>query len=263
MDTGGTTFEKTFIMNQGICMHSVIPLRKEPDHRSEQVNQLLFGERVNFLKKQNGWQQIEMFSDAYSGWVEEYALHPITDLQSDVPFSILSEPFTEVFTNDHPIYLPAGSEIPLIENQLSFSIENRIFKLGKPLRESDKSVTAVAMKFMHAPYQWGGRTIFGIDCSGLVQLAHKIQGINLPRDAKEQAKSGHSIKLNEATAQGDLFFFGEDPQHISHVGINLGDCRIIHASKSVRIDLVDEKGIFNNELKRYTHHLQLIRRVVL
>jgi gamma-D-glutamyl-L-lysine dipeptidyl-peptidase len=248
-------------MNQGICLLTVIPMRKEPDHRSEMVSQLLFGESATILEEKDGWQKVESHFDEYTGWIEDQTIQPGVEIQPGQRGKTLAEPFTLAFTNSHPILLPAGSEIPETGEESSFSLANRIFKLSKPPSEVDLSIPSTSMKFLHAPYLWGGRTAAGIDCSGFVQLVYKIHGKSLPRDASEQVTAGQQIQSNTETLQSDLFFFGINPEKISHVGIFLGNNRIIHASKFVRIDTVDEKGIFNNDMKKYTHQLQQIRRV--
>jgi gamma-D-glutamyl-L-lysine dipeptidyl-peptidase len=115
---------------------------------------------------------------------------------------------------------------------------------------------------LNSPYLWGGKTPFGIDCSGFTQMAYKLAGIKLRRDAWQQAEQGHTINLLEETEPGDLAFFDNDEGNIVHVGIILRDHKIIHAAGKVRIDSIDHYGINNKELKKYTHKLRLIKRMV-
>ena len=116
------------------------------------------------------------------------------------------------------------------------------------------------MEWLNAPYLWGGRSILGVDCSGFVQVNFKLMGIDLPRDAWQQAQTGEPVKKLKDAVKGDLAFF-DDKDEIVHVGILLGTDSIIHASGKVRIDSMDKKGITNNETGKRTHSLRAIRRL--
>src|SRR5207237_8643317 len=102
-----------------------------------------------------------------------------------------------------------------------------------------------------SPYLWGGRTHFGIDCSGFTQAVFKLQGTNLQRDACQQFEQGYTVNSLHETKLGDLAFFENADNKIVHVGILLNNEKIIHASGKVKIDSIDEKGIFSEESKRY------------
>ena len=118
-----------------------------------------------------------------------------------------------------------------------------------------------ALIYLNAPYLWGGRSPFGIDCSGFIQMVYRLQGINLPRDAYQQAEFGKKLSLIESEA-GDLAFFDNKNHKVTHVGIILNDDNIIHASGRVRIDKFDQQGIYNKKLDNYTHKLQFIKSIV-
>jgi cell wall-associated NlpC family hydrolase len=110
---------------------------------------------------------------------------------------------------------------------------------------------------------WGGRSIFGIDCSGFVQIVYRVNGINLPRDAYQQAEVGELVDIENAKTN-DLAYFANDAGKIIHVGIvirNRNSIKIIHASGKVRIDILNKKGIYNEETKTYSHQLHSIKRI--
>ena len=112
------------------------------------------------------------------------------------------------------------------------------------------------------PYLWGGKSTFGIDCSGLTQQVYKLGGYELPRDAYQQAELGEVLSFVEEAEPGDLAFFDNADGKIIHVGIILGDYKIIHAHGKVRIDPFDSNGIFNTDSQKYSHKLRFIKKVI-
>jgi cell wall-associated NlpC family hydrolase len=106
---------------------------------------------------------------------------------------------------------------------------------------------------------WGGRTPFGIDCSGFTQMVYRMAGIPLYRDVQQQALQGQVRGFAEEAQPGDLAFFDDEEGRIIHTGIVLEEGKIIHASGSVRIDTLDHQGIFNRDSGSYTHMLRVIR----
>ncbi|HNC29596.1 MAG TPA: C40 family peptidase, partial [Cyclobacteriaceae bacterium] len=115
--------------------------------------------------------------------------------------------------------------------------------------------------YLNAPYLWGGKSPFGIDCSGFVQMVFKINGYKLQRDSAQQAKQGKNVSFQDMLP-GDLMFFKNKENQIVHVGIFMGDEKIIHASGKVRIDHVNEEGILHMESRVYTHSFSLARRIL-
>jgi hypothetical protein len=156
------------------------------------------------------------------------------------------------------IYLPAGSSLVYLEGTTSY-IGSQKFEIIGEIGEADY-ISNIAKSYLNVPYLWGGRTHFGIDCSGFTQMVYKLMGINLRRDASLQAEDGTLVDGLTKVKLGDLAFFGAEEGRITHVGIMLNGEQIIHASGKVKIDAIDEEGIYSKELKTYTHKLRLIKR---
>ncbi|MEA3497132.1 MAG: C40 family peptidase [Bacteroidota bacterium] len=251
----------------GICHLSFFPLRKEANHRSENVSQVLFGEVFEILEEKYAeWFFVKLAFDGYLGWINTNELQYLSEKEfkkvNNEKKHYSSEAIAIGDSNERILHLGFGSYLPLW-NGKNFYIGAKEFSLRGELLKADKNnknlLESIAYKLLEIPYLWGGKSSFGFDCSGFTQSLFKIANINLPRDASQQAKIGKEINIEEAKVF-DLAFF-EENQKITHVGILLKDKKIIHASASVRIDDFDEKGIFNSQLKKYTHHLKLIKRI--
>ena len=260
-------------MSNGILSLPVLPVRSEPSERSEMTTQLLFGERFEILETVDSWSYIQACADDYKGWVTTKMLTPVSDDMNEVLKAyqpiLLSEPITFFRGVDNrSLLLPAGSSIfvqaqrfyyllgdTLTELFLDVVLPEPIYSLSMAER-----VLETAIRFLNAPYLWGGKTILGMDCSGLTQVSAVINGFQLPRDARDQASLGEEQFLS-LSLPGDLAFFNNSEGRIVHVGIVSGPNKILHASGSVRIDSLDEQGIYNSDLKKYTHKLHSIKRI--
>lgn len=258
-------------MNYGICNLSVIPVRKSADHCSEMVTQLFFGESFEIIEYQNNWIFIKIHYDNYQGWIHHLQYLTLNKdnfaefkKQSKVLIYNNSSHLTEI-SSGKLIHLLLGFTIPLPNHSNNLTIGNTEFHLNGEYFTPDshkKEIIKFAANYLNVPYLWGGRTQFGIDCSGFTQMVYKLAGIILPRDASQQALIGETLSFLSEAEPGDLIFFDNENGNISHVGILYDSQHIIHASGCVRIDSIDHNGIYNTDLKKYTHPLRLIKRVL-
>ena len=255
-------------MNYGICNLSIIPLRIEPNDKSEMVSQVLFGEHFKVLDKSKQWRKIRLAFDKYEGWIDEKQYLEITKeyyttLTSN-PIYVSNELVDFVSTqNNKLLAIPLGSSLPTY-NKSTFKLNDTEYSFeGKIASEKGKKSDIIKLAFMYlnAPYLWGGKTPFGIDCSGLTQMVYKLNGYKLLRDASEQASQGEVLSFIEESEPGDLAFFDNNDGEIIHVGIIMANNYIIHASGYVRIDRIDQSGIFNEQTKKHTHKLRVIKKI--
>lgn len=260
-------------MNYGISSLSIIPVRREPSEKSEMVTQVLFGEHFECFEQMLGWTRIKMAYDGYEGWVDTKMITPLSkrSLQKIErnAHAITADIITIVPVNEEQnLMLVAGSTLPVWRPYLKkFSLYTQVYQApgevfyGK-VKNPREIVIRQALKYFNAPYLWGGRSPFGIDCSGLTQMIYKMIGIKLPRDASQQVKIGTPLSFVEEAQPGDLAFFDDEEGNIVHVGIIWTRNKIIHASGKVRVDNVDQFGIFNIDTKRYTHKMRVMKRII-
>lgn len=251
-------------MEYGICNIAILPLRAEPSDRAELVSQLLFGETFEILEWTNKWAKITTAFDGYTGWVDrlQFAMlgHLAYQKLQRKPPPLTHKPVTQAWKieDNTVMYLAAGSSLAFLEGTTCF-IGNEKFEIIGKIGESDH-IANIAKSFVNAPYLWGGRTHFGIDCSGFTQVVYRLCGTNIKRDASLQAQQGKAVATLSTSKLGDLAFFDNPEGKVTHVGILLNNAQIIHASGKVKIDSIDNEGIYSQELKRYTHKLHSIRR---
>lgn len=254
----------------GVCRLSVVPVRSDPRDTSEQITQLLFGDHYEVLEvsPDRHWCFIRIYADQCEGWLSSKQHHAISEEYfqqiNKTDYKITTDVASPVLYKKSPLVIVMGSIVPIssselfkIEEQFAFNGESK----GLGQRRDLDFIKLIARKYLSAPYQLGGKSPFGIDHTGFVQMVFKISGYPLPRELKQQAVQGKRIDSLDEARPGDIAFFAAKGNVISHAGIILDDERIIHASGHVRIDAVNEEGIIIQETKVYTHFLHSIRRV--
>ena len=260
-------------MKYGVSKLSIVPGRLEPADQSEMVTQILFGEHYKIIDERSKWCKVRSAYDKYECWIDRKQA-----------FEITAEEYKKIDTNAEPVYcgdlsqpvqnleskriipIVLGCSLPMMQRNNQFSIAGEDFVyIGSALRSkkiSRSKLIEYASMYLNSPYLWGGKTPFGIDCSGLVQIVYRLCGLNLPRDASQQAELGDTLSFVEEADEGDLAFFDNTEGDITHVGIILKDNFIIHASGKVRIDRLDHQGIYDADAKDYSHKLRIIKKVI-
>jgi hypothetical protein len=249
-------------MQYGICNLGIVPIRLEPNDTSEMVTQALYGDYFKVLEQRKKWSRIRFAHDKYEGWIDKKQYLEIEDFnykslsKSTLHLSQdLIEFVSDTSNNLYPI--PVGSNLNGLE------LLDHKFDGNSVNQTNEKSqLIKIAFLYLNAPYLWGGKTPFGIDCSGFTQMVYKLNGHKLLRDASQQATQGEALSFIEESEPGDLAFFDNSEGHITHVGIIMKDNYIIHAHGKVRIDRLDHSGIYNIDKNEHTHKLRVIKKII-
>jgi len=249
-------------MQYGICHLSIVSLRFEPSDKSELVSQVLYGEVFKVIEHRKKWSKIRLAFDKYEGWIDNKQFQLIEKVDYDnlskakpTLSSDLVEFVEDISKQLYPI--PIGSTLNGL-SLLNHSHDGNTTSEINPKSELIKT----AFLYLNAPYLWGGKTPFGIDCSGFTQMVYKLNGHKILRDAPLQAIQGEALSFIEESEPGDLAFFDNTEGDIIHVGIIMENHHIIHAHGKVRIDRLDHSGIYNAEKNIHTHKLRVIKKII-
>lgn len=248
-------------MQYAICNLGIVPLRIEPDHTSQMLSQLLYGEVFQILEERAQWSRIRTAFDSLEAWIGKKQFQKISEeeferVTAEDP-QLCADLVEFVSSGEQLIPIPMGAELNgagLMQHTHSGSITS-----GKKAKEN---LLETAFLYLNAPYLWGGKSPFGIDASGFTQMVYKLNGYKLLRTPSEQARQGESLSFIEESEPGDLAFFDNAEGVINHVGIMMSDNYIIHADGKVRLDRIDHSGIYNSEIRRHTHKLRVIKKII-
>jgi cell wall-associated NlpC family hydrolase len=247
-----------------LATHSVVDVRRKPDHAAELTTQVIYGDTLEGLKREGDWFLVRM-ADGYIGWIRSWHLRAVTAAEAGrfdraAKHRVVAN-VIQVLEEADESALPVSDAVvgtPLIAEsggrrgwrRVTFADGRRGYTLSKgigriPVRKtvSREGLVATGMRFLGIPYLWGGTTPKGFDCSGLVQRVFALQGVRLPRDADQQSRFGRlkpSESLQELNA-GDLLFFGKPGAAISHVAMYVADGLFLHAFGHVRVAALDPR----------------------
>ncbi len=256
-------------MDYGICNLSIVSLRSEPSNKVELVSQVLFGEHFKVLEIRKEWSRIRLAFDNYEGWIDnkQFVLISLEEYKTlEKEATVLSGNLVEFIADEkHQLSTVAlGASLPHYRdnnfqiNKVNYTFDGDVIQ-GK---KEKNNLINTAFLFLNSPYLWGGKTPFGIDCSGFSQMVYKLNGYPLLRDASQQATQGEVLSFIEESEPGDLAFFDNNEGLITHVGIIMKDNYIIHAHGKVRIDRLDHTGIYNVDTRRHSHKLRVIKKII-
>lgn len=264
-------------------------------------------QRDDVQSTKGNWYRVRLEADGAEGWVDAKMIAPIggTDYTAyqnalkTAAYVAMPMAYAVSENNGQTIPLSAGTRLTNYTNGhfevlgVGFRIDPSMV-IAKPLELNEQNLLQAVRFFLNVPYLWGGKNAMGMDCSGFVQVVMSLFGKSLPRNASQQAKCGLEISCLEQAKSGDLVFFGKEPisesakvngnspepVKITHVGIILqrqdsSDSpseaslyTVIHCSGRVKVEKIDETGIFSVERADkdhpqgiYTHYLAGIRRL--
>lgn len=250
-----------------VCCVPVSPMRAESSHKSEMISQLLLGEGGELLDEAEYFVKLRSRHDGYEGWCQRSQVAIMDELPGQADHQLYVGDWTDkVLINGvaawvpmgTPILAPAQEVIQVGPYRLQYATGSA-WQAGR-VAPTPGAVFARAERLLNTPYLWGGRSVFGIDCSGFCQIVYRFFNIALLRDAYLQATQGESVGFLQEVQGGELAFFDNAEGRITHVGILMNESQIIHASGKVRIDRIDNAGIINTDTGQRTHQLRIIKK---
>ncbi|WP_205513775.1 C40 family peptidase [Longitalea arenae] len=254
-------------MSYAVCKVPVAPLRAEAAHKSEMISQLLLAEAALILEEAKDFIKVQCLYDGYEGWCQRSQLALIDSWSKNNDAQYYTSAWINTISINHktahiPLGIPVlnAHELQRLSGVLQLDYLDAATWDANGAKPAPEKIRERAELFLNTPYLWGGRSVFGVDCSGFTQMVFRFFNMPLLRDAYLQATQGEVVGFLQEARCGDLAFFDNAEGRITHVGILLNDHEIIHASGNVRIDKIDNAGIVNVETGVRTHQLRIIKR---
>lgn len=251
----------------GYCISGTVPVRVSDSDSSEMDTQLLLGECFEVLAITERWLKIRTLYDKIEGWVNKVQTRFLTSSEFD---SWVNHPQKErspyrtfmAYSEYDAIQVPLGAEV--VFDDVSVHLPHGNYEVrDAPLLIKQEDSLQTAEKLLGTPYLWGGRTDTGLDCSGFVQLIYQLFGYRPPRNSSQQVKLQPSVKQGiQKAKRGDLIYFGETAEKISHVGFYMGNGTLLHASGHVKFNNLIFENRFSNPYpfdKRLADRIQFIQ----
>ena len=249
-------------MQYGLCNLSIVALRNEPSDKSELTSQVLYGELFKVLEHRKKWSRIRLSYDSYEGWIDNKQFQFIEEndykTYTTKKEQLCSDLVHFITDKEHKLQPIVMGSVLSAQSLLHHSFDGETL-IGQ---KKKNQLIETALLYLNTPYLWGGKTPFGIDCSGFTQMVYRLNGYKLLRDASQQATQGDALSFIEESSPGDLAFFDNNEGDIIHVGIIMENHYIIHAHGKVRIDRLDHSGIYNVDTKSHSHKLRVIKSIV-
>jgi len=256
-------------MPYAITVVPIMPLRSEQSHKSEIISQALWGECSEIIATgADGWVRVKCQYDGYEGWATANHLEIIDEALFNAQDTHYTASWVNtVQMNGKPMQIPFGcaikngKETTANWGKIRVQFEEAPALIGKSDAVDVEKLLKSAFLYLNTAYLWGGKSVFGVDCSGFVQTVYKTAGVRMLRDTYQQATQGTTVDFLQEARAGDLALFDNPDGRFVHVGILLNDHEIIHASGKVRVDPIDNQGIINADTGIRTHQLRIIKRV--
>lgn len=253
----------------GVCRLTTVPVFERADFHSRQCNQLLFGEAYEVTGKKGDWLSILTAFDHEGGWILASQHHSISaeyfDQINTSDYKITTDVSATLLYNKNPLIVVMGSIVPISSSEL-FKVEEQLAFNGETKSVSQKRdgefLKTVLSKYVNAPFVPGGKTPFGSDACGFIQMAFKIAGYKLPRMVEQLTNYGTPVESIESVAVGDIALLKHYQTGELRPAVLTSPDKILMLDGFVQQWKFDGKGIKNNTQKKYSWELITARRIL-